>query len=162
MAFLEKGHPKILKLSILGTQFPYPDPEPFSLVVIIMSDLTKALLGVEPDYIICPKYTSSLYAASRTKTLSWLGVGLVFSGSLVQFPAGALWFVLGQDSLFHIASVYPAAKWEPSMHKAVLRVCALYAASCSGISPGGLKWFPCAQCLLGEEGCVSTSVDTRL
>ena len=25
------------------------------------------------------------------------------------------------------------------MNKAVLRVCALYAASCSGISPGGLK-----------------------
>ena len=48
------------------------------------------------------------------------------------------------------------------LNKAVLRVCALYAASCSGISPGGLKWFPCVQCLLGEEGCVSTSVDTRL
>ena len=32
-------------------------------------------------------------------------VGLV---SLVQFPAGALWSVRGQDSLFHIASVYPA------------------------------------------------------
>ena len=48
------------------------------------------------------------------------------------------------------------------IYKAVLRVCALYAASCSGISPGGLKWFPCVQCLLGEEGRVSTSVDTRL
>ena len=45
---------------------------------------------------------------------------------------------------------------------AVLRVCALYAASCSGISPGGLKWFLYVQCLLGEEGRVSTSVDTRL
>ena len=45
----------------------------------------------------------------------------------------------------HIASVYPAAKWVPSINKAVLRVCALYAASCSGISPGGLKWFPCVQ-----------------
>ena len=55
----------------------------------------------------------------------------------------ALWSVLGQDSLFHIASVYPAAKWVPSINKAVLRACALYAASCSGISPGGLKWFPC-------------------
>ena len=51
----------------------------------------------------------------------------------------ALWSVPGQDSLFHIALVYPAAKWE------VLRACALYAASCSGISPGGLKWFPCVQ-----------------
>ena len=70
--------------------------------------------------------------------------------------------VLGQNSLFHIASVYPAAKWVPSINKAVLRVCALYAASCSGISPGGFKWFLYVQCLLGEEGRVSTSVDTRL
>ena len=54
------------------------------------------------------------------------------------------------------------AKWVPSINKAVLRVCALYAASCSGISPGGLKWFLYVQCLLGEEGRVSTSVDTRL
>ena len=60
--------------------------------------------------------------------LSWLGVGLVIRGSLVQFPAGALWSVLEQDSLFHIASVYPAAKWVPSINKAVLRACALYAA----------------------------------
>ena len=66
-------------------------------------------------------------------------------GSLVQLPAGALGSVLGQDSLFHIASVYPAVKWVPSINKAVLIVCALYAASCSGISPGGLKWFPCEQ-----------------
>ena len=70
--------------------------------------------------------------------------------------------VLGQNSLFHIASVYPAAKWVPSINKAVLRVCVLYAASCSGISPGGLKWLLYVQCLLGEEGRVSTSVDTRL
>ena len=68
---------------------------------------------------------------------------------MVQFPAGALWSVLGQDSLFHIASVYPAAKWVPSINKAMLRACVLYAASCSGISPGGLKWFPCVECLLG-------------
>ena len=55
-----------------------------------------------------------------------------------------------------------SCKWVPSINKAVLRVCALYAASCSGISPGGLKWSPCVQCLLMEEGRVSTSVDTRL
>ena len=81
---------------------------------------------------------------------------------LVRFPAtpGTL-VVLGQNSLFHIASVYPAVKWVPSINKAVLRVCALYAASCSGISPGGLKWFLYIQCLLGEEGRVSTSVDTQ-
>ena len=79
-----------------------------------------------------------------------------------QRVAGALWSVLGQDSLFHIASVYPAVKWISSINKAVLRACALYAASCSGISPGGLKCFPCVQCLLGEEGRVSASVDTRL
>ena len=62
----------------------------------------------------------------------------------------------------YIASVYPAAKWVPSINKVLLRVCALYAASCSGISPGGLKWFQCVQCLLWEEGRVSASVDTRL
>ena len=58
---------------------------------------------------------------------------------MVQFPARALWSALGQDSLFHIASVYPAAKWVPSINKAVLRVVR------SGISSGGLKWFPCVQ-----------------
>ena len=41
--------------------------------------------------------------------------------------------------------IYPAAKWVPSINKAVLRACALCAASCSGISPGGLKWFPRVQ-----------------
>ena len=50
-----------------------------------------------------------------------IGVGLVISRSLVQFPAGALWSVLGQDSLFHIASVHPAEKWVPSINRAVLR-----------------------------------------
>ena len=92
---------------------------------------------------------------------SWLGV-LVIRGSLVQFPAGALWSVLGQDSLYHTVSVYPAVKWVPSINKAVLRACALYAASCSGISPGGLKWFPYVQSCYWEEGCVNNSVDTRL
>ena len=77
--------------------------------------------------------------------LSWLGVGLVIRGSLAQFPAGALWSVLGQDILFHIASVYPAAKWVSSINKAVLRACVLNAANCSGIFPGGLKWFRCVQ-----------------
>ena len=66
----------------------------------------------------------------------FIGVGLVFSSSLVQFLAGALWSVLGQDSLFHIASVHPAEKWVPSINKAVLKVCALFAAKCSGISLG--------------------------
>ena len=61
------------------------------------------------------------------------------AGSIPATPGTLV--VLGQNSLFHIASVYPAAKWVPSINKAVLRVCALYAASCSGISPGGLKWF---------------------
>ena len=87
---------------------------------------------------------------------------LVFSRSLVQFPAAALWSVLGQDSLFHIASVYPAAKWVPCINKAVLRACVLYAANCSGISLGVLKWCPCVQRLLGKEGRMSTLVDTRL
>ena len=82
-------------------------------------------------------------------------------GSLVQFAAGALWSVLGQDSLFHIASVYPAAKWVPSINKAVLRVCVLYVASCSGISHRGIEMVSMCTGLLGEEGRVSTSVDTR-
>ena len=87
-----------------------------------------------------------------------------YRGSLVRFLAtpGTL-VVLGQKQFIqYIASVYPAAKWVPSINKAMLRVCALYAASCSGISPGGLRWFLYIQCLLGEEGRVSTSVDTRL
>ena len=61
--------------------------------------------------------------------------------TLIQFPARVIWSVLGQDSLFHIASVYPAAKWVPRIDKRMPRACALYAASCSGISPGRLKWF---------------------
>ena len=84
---------------------------------------------------------SSTCLEGRPRTV-WLGVGLVISRSLVPFPAGALWSVLGQDSLFHIASVYPAAKWLPSINKAVLRACALYAANPYRISLGGLKWFP--------------------
>ena len=80
----------------------------------------------------------------ETKYLGWVGVGLVISRSLVQFQVGGLRSVFGQESLFHIASVYPAAKWVPSIN-AVLRACALYAASCSGVSLGGLKWFPCVQ-----------------
>ena len=61
-------------------------------------------------------------------TFVWDKVGLVISRSLVQFPAGALWSVLGQDSLFHIASVHPAAKrvLTCSINKAVLRDCAIY------------------------------------
>ena len=87
---------------------------------------------------------------------------IVISRSLVQFPAWALWSVLGQDSLFHIASVNLAEKWVPSINKEVLTACALYAANCSGISVGGLKWFLCVQCLLGKEGRVDISMDTRL
>ena len=89
-----------------------------------------------------------------TKKLSWLCIALVISRSLVQFPAGALWSVLGQDSLFHIASVYQAAKW---INEAVLRACALYAASCSGISPRGIEMVSVCTGLLGGEGRVSAS-----
>ena len=46
---------------------------------------------------------------------------------------------------FHIASVLTAEIWLPSINKAVLRACVLYAATCSGISLGELKWFPCVQ-----------------
>ena len=87
---------------------------------------------------------------------------IVIVRSLVQFPAGALWSVLGQDSLFHIALVYPAAKWVPSINKAVLRACALYAASCSGISLWGIEMVSVCTGLLGEKGRVSAWVDTRL
>ena len=70
---------------------------------------------------------------------------------------------LGQDSLFHIASVYPAAKRVPSIMKVVLRACALYAASCSGISPGG-RWIEMVSVctgLLGKEGRVNILVDIK-
>ena len=40
------------------------------------------------------------------KVVQFVGVRLVIRRSL----AGALWSVLEQDSLFHIASVYPAAQ----------------------------------------------------
>ena len=69
----------------------------------------------------------------------------VIRGFLVRFPAGVLSSVLGQDSLSHIGSVHPAAKWVPSIYKAVLRACVLYAANCFGISLGGLKWCPCVR-----------------
>ena len=103
----------------------------------------------------------AVLSGGQSSSVHRLGVGLVISRSLVQLSAGALWSVLGQDSLFHIASVYPAAKWVPSINKAVLRACALYAASCSGISLRIEMVFVCTG-LLGEEGRVSTSVDTRL
>ena len=77
----------------------------------------------------------------------------MISRSLVRFLVGALWSVLGQDSSFHYASVYPSAKWVPSINKAVLRACALHAASCSGISTGGLKWFPCYRPARGGSSC---------
>ena len=117
----------------------------FDHLVYIMYKLPKT--SAERSYITkskCERHihvhlmpSVTLLLTLGTKELSWLGVGLVIRGSLVQFPAGALWSVLGQDNLFHIASVYPARKWVPSINKAVLRACALYAASCSRISPGG-------------------------
>ena len=60
------------------------------------------------------------------------------NGDKVAQLVRSLWSVLGQDSLFHIASVDPAVKWVPSINKAVLRACVIYAPSCSGISLGGL------------------------
>ena len=53
-------------------------------------------------------------------------------------------YVYGYDPSI-MGLVHPAEKWVPSINKAVLRACALYAASHSGISLGGLKWFPCVQ-----------------
>ena len=85
----------------------------------------------------------------------------MISRSLVQFPAGALWSVLGQDSLFHIASVYPAEKWVPSSNKAVLRACAICGQQLWNI-PRGIEFVSVCTGLLGEEGRVSTSVYARL
>ena len=87
---------------------------------------------------------------------------IVISISKLTLATGVLWSIFGQDSLFHIASVHPAEKWVPTINKAVLRACVLYAASCSGISLGGLKWFPRVQCLPRKERRVNISVDTRL
>ena len=93
------------------------------------------------------------------------GDEVVISRSLVQFPTGALWSLLGQDSLFRIAAVYPAAKWVPSINKAVLRACALYAANfsnCNWNIPRGIEMVSVCTGLPRKEGRVSTSVDTRL
>ena len=49
-------------------------------------------------------------------------MGLVISRSLVQQPAGALWSGLGQDSLFHIVSVYPAANWQLALIRQCLEL----------------------------------------
>ena len=47
-----------------------------------------------------------------------------------------------------------AEKWVPSITKAVLRACALYAASCSGISLGGLKMvYVCTVPSRGGRSC---------
>ena len=123
------------------------DTSVFLLSVFIRSRF--ALSSYLSNFSMFSKYWSanSIYV----KLLSWLGVGLVIRGPLVRFPAGALWSVLGQDNLFHTASVYPAAKWVPSINKAVLKTCALYAANCSGISLGELKWFPCVQDCYGRK-----------
>ena len=104
----------------------------------------------------CQRLVSSFYRLRLVR--------VVISRSLVQFPAGALWSVLGQDSLFHIASVYPAAKWVPGIKKAVLRACVLYSASCSGITLGGIEMVSVCtgHSVVGDKGHVSTSVDTRL
>ena len=93
---------------------------------------------------------------------SWLGVGLIISRSLVQFPTWALWPVLGQDSLFYIASVYPAAKWVPSINKAVLRACMLNRLPAALEYPSGIEMFCVCTGPLGKEGCVNISVDTWL
>ena len=80
--------------------------------------------------------------------------------SLVQFPAEALLSVLGQDSLFHIASVYPTAKWVPSINKQCLELVRY-------MLPVALE-YPLIEMVsvctgqLGEEGRVSALVDTRL
>ena len=81
---------------------------------------------------------------------------------MVQFPSGALWSVLGQDSLFHIASVYPAAKWVPSINKAVLRACAAICCQLLWNIPRGIEMVSMCTGLLGKEGCMNISVDTRL
>ena len=78
------------------------------------------------------------------------GVGLVISRSLVQFPAGGLWSVLGQDSSSHTASVYPAVEWVPSMNKAVLRACALMLPAALEY-PRGIKMI--SVCARGGRSC---------
>ena len=86
------------------------------------------LLGkpVKPTVCSDPHLSWVTVKEIRTNQLSWLGVGLIISMSMVQFAAGAIWSVLGQENVFHIASVNPAEKWVPSLNKAVPRACALY------------------------------------
>ena len=109
----------------------------------VNTDETQHIYGFSSDVAIRVELIhlskENLRVEVRRNSFTYIGVGLVISRSLVQFPAGALSSVLWQDSLFHIASVYPAAKWVPSINRAVLRACALYAANCSRKALGGLK-----------------------
>ena len=84
-----------------------------------------------------------------TKYLSWLGVGLVISSNPGRGILVSTW-----ERQF-IPYCFSLPSWVPSINKAVLRACALYAASCSGM-------VSVCTGLLGEEGRVSASVDTRL
>ena len=87
---------------------------------------------------------------SDRTSYKWSLEALVFSikWNITLSMLTTTWY---EDSLFHIASVYPAAKWVSCINKAVLRACALYAASCSGISLRGLKWFPNVQDCWGRK-----------
>ena len=85
-------------------------------------------------------------------SLSWLGVGLEISRSLVQFPAGALWSVLGQDSLLHIASGHPADESVCAIS------CQLHCNIPLGIEVVSVRTAPAKF----KEGRVNISVDTRL
>ena len=69
----------------------------------------------------------------------------------------ALWSVLGQDSLLHIASVYPAANGYLALIRQCLESVCYMLPTALGIEMVSVCTGP-----LGTEGRVSASVDTRL
>ena len=96
-----------------------------------------------------------------TKWLNWLGVGLVISRSLVQFSAGALWSVLGQDSLFHIVQ----STQLQNGYLASIRQCLELVRFTLPVAlkyPLGIEMVSVCTGLLGEQGRVSALVNTRL
>ena len=90
------------------------------------------LLIVQMKYLTLPiingNNTSNALLRDMKVHYQCVGVGLVISRSLVQFLTGALWSILRQDSLIHVASVYPAVKLVPSINNAGVRACVLQAA----------------------------------
>ena len=90
---------------------------------------------------------------------SWLGVGLVISTSLVQFPPGHFGLSLGKT----VYSILPQSTQLQNGYLALIRQCLELVLYMLPICcQRGIEIVSVCTGLLGEEGRVSTSVDTRL